>query len=611
MSTTIDVLIVEDSPTQAQQLQRALEGEGYQTSVAKNGREGLVFLKECKARVILSDINMPEMDGYEFCKTIKEDRNLKDIPVILMTSLVDSSDIIRGLECGASNFFTKPIDNPQLISRIRYIFANRDMRKGRSAQFSLEFIFAGKQYRLDADRMQILDLLLSTYETAVQKNVELIRVQKELQHLNKSLEAQVLERTATVTTSNAELQAKIASLKQSEEGNQKLQSQLVQAQKMESIGRLAGGVAHDFNNILTAVSGYSHFLLNALSPEDPNRSDVEEIKMAGERAAALTRQLLAFSRQQVLQPKVLDLNALVHDIEMMLRRIIGEDMDLHSQLAEDLGRISADPGQVEQVLLNLVVNARDAMPKGGKITIETANVELNEDYCRAHLGARPGPHVMLAVSDTGTGMDAETLSRLFEPFFTTKEQGKGTGLGLATVYGIVKQSGGSVFVYSEPGQGSVFKVHLPRVQKKAVGPAAAVAPTTGVSHQGSETVLLVEDDEMVRKFVLRLLSQNGYTMLEARNPEEAFRICERHADQIHLLLTDIVMPGMRGDDMAKRLCTQRPDMKVILMSGYTEAGLIRHDFLGSDAVFIQKPLDPALLTSKVREMLDGPGAKRS
>ncbi len=387
----------------------------------------------------------------------------------------------------------------------------------------------------------------------------------------------------------------------------KLEEQLRQSQKMEAVGRLAGGVAHDFNNILTAISGYSHFLLNSMPPEDPNRADVEEIKKAGERAASLTRQLLVFSRQQVLQPRALNVNLIVADIEKMLHRLIGEDVDLAASLAKNLGTIKADPGQIEQVIMNLVVNARDAMPHGGRLVLETANVELSAEYVSMHLEAAPGPHVMLAVSDTGHGMDATTLSRIFEPFFTTKEKGKGTGLGLSTVYGIVKQSGGSIYVYSEPGKGSTFKIYFPRVEE-AAQPLRTDRPAVKAMG-GSETILLVEDDEMVRKFLVRALREAGYSVLEADKPETALALFERHKERVDLLMTDIVMPGMRGDELAQRILAVRAGLKVIFISGYTEASMLRHDLLDPNVNFLQKPLNPDLLAQRLREILGTPKPK--
>jgi len=380
-----------------------------------------------------------------------------------------------------------------------------------------------------------------------------------------------------------------------------IQLQLQQAQKMESVGRLAGGVAHDFNNLLTAIVGYSEFLMLSLPPGDKRREDVEQIRKAGERASALTRQLLAFSRQQVLQLQVLDCNALVADLEKMLQRIIGEDVELATLLGPETGLVKGDPGQIEQVLLNLVVNAKDAMPNGGRITIETHNVDLKEDYDRVHLQIKPGAYVMLAVTDTGTGMDSTTLSHLFEPFFTTKEQGKGTGLGLATVYGIVKQSGGGIYVYTEPGHGTTFKVYLPRVEGGAPSVAAAIP---AARFTGSETILLVEDDELVRTYIHRVLFERGYTVLVAADPATAIGLCERYESPIRLLLTDVIMPQMHGPDLVKRLSPGRPEMKVIYMSGYTDTTVTHRELVDEGVNFLQKPLVPDVLARKVREVLD-------
>jgi two-component system, cell cycle sensor histidine kinase and response regulator CckA len=380
-----------------------------------------------------------------------------------------------------------------------------------------------------------------------------------------------------------------------------LERQLVQAQKMEAVGRLAGGVAHDFNNVLTAILGYAGLLLDGLPTLSPLRPDLEEIRKAADRAAGLTRQLLAFSRKQVLELRVLDLNELVADIERLLKRLLGEDIDVVTNLDPALGTVRGDAGQLEQVLVNLAVNARDAMPQGGRLTIETRNAELDESYAREHVPVQPGRYVMLAVSDTGTGMSAEILSHVFEPFFTTKEPGKGTGLGLATVYGIVKQSGGYVWCYSEPGQGTTFKVYLPRVDAPAdrFPSRAAVRPT-----HGSETILLVEDDAGLRALTRRLLEKHGYTVLEAPTAVAALALARDHAGPMHLLLADVVLPGASGRTLADELRGRRADLKVLFMSGYTEDAIVHRGVLPPHAAFIHKPFSADRLAEKVREVLD-------
>lgn len=401
----------------------------------------------------------------------------------------------------------------------------------------------------------------------------------------------------------------ITERKEAEKILRETEEQLRQSQKLEAIGRLAGGVAHDFNNMLGAIIGYGDVILTGLAKGDPLRKDIEHIKSAADRAAALTRQLLAFSRKQALQPKVMDLNAHITGLEKMLRRLIGEDVELAATLADDLGPVRADPGQIDQIVMNLAVNARDAMPEGGKLTIETANVELDEDYAKGHVGVAPGPHVMLAVSDTGCGMDAETRSQIFEPFFTTKETGKGTGLGLSTVYGIVKQSGGSIWVYSEPGEGTTFKIYVPRVEEavEAVGRQEPTEAQVG----GSETILVVEDEEVLRRLVCRILRLAGYTVLEAANGGEALMLCEQHDGAIHLLVTDVVMPKIGGRKLAERVAPLRPKMKLAYMSGYTDDAVVRNGQLPPGVPFIQKPFTASNLTRTVREVLDSPATVAS
>jgi len=395
----------------------------------------------------------------------------------------------------------------------------------------------------------------------------------------------------------------ISERKRAEEALRASQLQLQQSQKLEAIGQLAGGVAHDFNNMLTAIIGYTDLSLRRVGLENPIRRNLEETKKAAERAASLVRQLLAFSRKQILEPKVLDLNDVVKDMHKMLTRLIGENIKLATRLETDLGSVKADPCQVEQIIVNLVVNARDAMPRGGRVTIETANIALDDQNASKHVSVKPGEYVMLAVSDTGSGMDQETQARIFEPFFTTKEVGKGTGLGLSTVYGIVKQSGGNIWVYSEQGLGTVFKVYLPRIDDVTASTMAKLLQETNAP-RGTETILLVEDEEVVRGLTRKILMQVGYNVLDAKGGDEAIRLCHAHPGPIDLLLTDVVMPEISGKEVADRLLELRPSIRVLYMSGYTDEAIVQHGVLDANVKFIQKPFTWVGLTRKVREVLN-------
>ncbi|MDO8738679.1 response regulator, partial [Candidatus Deferrimicrobium sp.] len=551
-----EILVVEDSPTQAEKLKHLLQEQGYRTRVAKNGLEALPLLQEFRPSLVITDVLMPMMNGYELCAAIKKQERIRDIPVILLTSLSDPKDVLEALKCGANNFITKPYDDAYLLSHIRYILANAETKSDRS-KMGIEITVGGSVHYISSDRQQIFDFLLTTYDSYARKNQELVLTTEQLRQLNEQLEEKVRERTAAIEESASRYRllfeqspygvliidpetgravefnetahrqlgysreefasltiADYAAREKPEEIEEKIRKtikgeridfqtshrtkegeirdilvttqaitlsgrtvihtifqditdktkaerelaqsteQLRQSQKIEAVGRLAGGIAHDFNNLLTVIIGYCELITIKIGEENPLWTDLQEISKSANRAAALTGQLLAFSRRQILQPKVLEIDTVVPEMDKMLRRLIGEDINLVTNLGAGAGKVKVDPGQIEQVIVNLVINSRDAMPDGGAITIETATVELDEAYVRAHGGAWPGPHVMLAVSDTGCGMDPETLSMAFDPFFTTKEKGKGTGLGLSTVYGIVKQSGGCLYVYSEPGRGT-------------------------------------------------------------------------------------------------------------------------------------------------------------
>jgi signal transduction histidine kinase len=435
-----------------------------------------------------------------------------------------------------------------------------------------------------------------------------------LRDSQRELERKVQERTAQLEEANRQLESlsetnahkrSVAEKERTDalEALHNTEKQLLQSQKLEAVGRLAGGISHDFNNLLTVILGYSDITKRNLQEGHPLRRNVEEIVRASERAASLTRQLLAFSRKQVMQPKVFDLNMVVTDLEKMLRRMIGEDVELRVSLQSELGNIKADPVQLEQVIMNLVVNARDAMPKGGKLSMETSNLYLDEAYAREHVSVVPGDYVMLAISDTGCGMDEDTRLHIFEPFFTTKEQGKGTGLGLSMVYGIVRQSGGNIWVYSEEGRGTTFKIYFPRVVAGAEDYRRS-SPLLDVPC-GSETILLVEDAELVRNLARQVLETAGYRVLEAASAEAAIDLCERiNGDKIDLLLTDVVMPGMSGNDMSRILLAKQPGMPVLYMSGYTDDAIVQHGVLEAGINFLQKPFTPGALALKVREVLD-------
>ncbi len=707
----VEILVVEDSATQAEQLQYLLSQRGYEVIAKRNGREALGWLSTHRPTLILSDVLMPEMNGFELCRQVKSRGEWKEIPVVLLTSLSSPSDIIQGLSAGADNFIRKPYDVNYLFSRIDYVLTHRELRRTEKTRLGVEIFLNGQRHFIAAERQQILDLLISTYEDAVNLNRELQAKQQELAQFARQLENVVSQRTAALTAEVAERKRIEAALRESEEryrllfeanpqpmwvydtetlhflavnetavghfgysqeefrsmkitdlhepqdvpqvltqvltrketrrppadwrlrrkdgswinaeitshalpfGNgktrlvlandvterKKLEDQFRQAQKMEAIGQLAGGVAHDFNNLLTIITGYSQLLKERFGSDAALTTYLDQIRHAADRAAALTRQLLVFSRRQVLEPQVLDLNRVVAGMDKMLRRLIGEDIDLATVQSRLLGRVRADAGQMEQIILNLAVNARDAMPHGGKLTIETANVELDESYARAHVGVTPGAYVLLAVSDTGHGMDEKTKSHMFEPFFTTKEPGKGTGLGLATVYGIVQQCSGHIWVYSEPGRGATFKIYLPRVGEESQ--TAAMEKSQEDEPAGTETILLVEDEQSLRALAREVLASKGYNVLEAESAPDALRLAADTTSLIHLLLTDVVMPEFSGREVADRLKPLHPETKVLYMSGYTDSAIVHHGVLDPDTAYLQKPFTPGALLRKVREVL--------
>lgn len=817
------LLIAEDSTTQAAALAALLEDNHYQVTVARDGEEALALLPLHSFSLVLTDIMMPRMGGYELCRRIKQELRL-EVPVVLLTSLNDPHDIIRGLECGADNYITKPYEPRHLLARIRNVLDTRTLRRVTRATMGVEITFMGTRFNVNSEKEQILDLFLSSVEDVVNANqalesnqrelsaahAELARAHEQLANYARELERRervsaekyrslmqtafdgvfvldidgsILEanRRATELTrltqdqltgrkletvvapadadrfhdrfarlrevghvqmkdvrlksldagevycdvhascarhndeylvlviledvterrraeiaireSNEMLQTLIeasplciialdpqgrvtlwnqaaqrvlgwsrekavgkllpgvrperrsifkalqarivegerisgmeiimhtqrgearelnmwaAPLLDSRSANRgwvalladmseqkTLEQQLRHAQKMEAVGTLAGGVAHDFNNVLTAITGYADVLLEEIQQKDLV-ADINEIKKAANRATALTRQLLAFSRKQVMQPQVVDLNAVIADMQSMLRRLVREDISFSLDLDENLGMVYVDPVQVEQVLLNLVVNARDAAGSSGDITVKTRNVELDGDG--ADLGA--GSYVMLAVSDTGIGMDRETQKHVFEPFFTTKPKDRGTGLGLSTVYGIVKQSNGHIEIDSEVGKGTTFSVYLPRVQGS---PQPQTERADSRSHAAPATILLVEDEDAVRELIARVLSRKGYEVLQASNGAEALDIASRREGTISLLLTDIVMPNIGGPELRQKLAETRADLPVLFMSGYAEETLLTDRTIESGAFLIQKPFSPAGLLEKVADVLN-------
>ncbi len=646
MNSLIHILHLEDDPADAELVQARLEAADLTCRITcvQTRAEFDKALRQGGYDIILADFQLPMYDGISALRLAQELR--PDVPFIFVSGTMGEDAAIAGLTEGATDYVLK-----QKLSRLtpaikRALHEAEDWRERQRAEGALRklsraveqsastIIITDTQgyieyanprftettgYSLAEVLGQHTRILKSghTSPEEYRRLWETITAGKEWrgEFHNKKKNGELYWESASISPiKNAEgvithflaVKEDITERKQAEETRAKLEEQLRQAQKMESIGRLAGGVAHDFNNLLTVIQGHISLLQDELPGEDPRLEQLDLIRQASERAAVLTRQLLAFSRQQILAPTRLDLNDLVANLHKMLGRLIGEDITLTTVLQPGLWPVTADPGQLEQVIMNLVINARDAMPTGGKLTIETRNVDLDGSYAQIHLDAPTGPCVMLAVTDTGHGMDEATLARIFEPFFTTKEPGKGTGLGLATVYGIVKQSGGHITVYSEPSQGATFKIYLPA---SGTAPQRLAQPQAQpVIRGGNETILLVEDDEMVRSLVQRALLRQGYTLLEARWSDEALFLVEQQRGQIDLLVTDVVMPKMNGRELFEQLKALHPRMKVLFMSGYTDDTMVRNGLLAAEIEFLSKPFSPDALAAKVREVLDKPVA---
>ena len=639
MGVPLRLLLVEDSENDALLLVRELTRAGFEPVVERV--ETAVAMQAALDRqgwdIVLGDYSMPQFGGAAALALLRE-RGL-DVPFIIVSGTIGEERAVAAMKAGASDYVPKDKLKrlvPVIERELREAAGRRERRRAEAALREAEagystlveqapvgiyrsnpagrFLSANRAlacilgydspaellgldmtrdvYADPAERQRLLDR--DSYTEREYDEVEATWKRKDGRRLTVQLSVRA------VRDGSGDVEYYETFVRDVTE-QRRLEGQLLQAQKMEAVGRLAGGVAHDFNNLLTVILSYSDLLLEDLPPEIPDRADVAEIRKAAVAASSLTRQLLAFSRQQVLEPRVLDVNTVVASTEKLLTRLLGEDVSLTTTLAAALGAVKVDPGQLEQIIMNLAVNARDAMPRGGRLSIETANVEMDESYVHGHPLARPGHYVMLAVSDTGTGMDAATQARIFEPFFTTKEAGKGTGLGLATVYGIVRQSSGFIWVYSEPGHGTSFKIYLPRVDEP-VSPAGAPAPQVV---GGSETVLVVEDVAAVRAVTRQMLERQGYCVLEAANGATALSLARQHQSAIHLLVTDVVMPEVSGRELADQLVQLRPDMRVLFMSGYTDDAVVRHGILQEGIAYLQKPFTPDTLARKVRAVLDG------
>jgi two-component system cell cycle sensor histidine kinase/response regulator CckA len=783
------ILVVDDEYNDRQLMELLLAAEGFVVLVAASGEEALTVIAQQSPDLILLDVMMPDMDGYQLAERIKSNGAAAPIPIIMVTVLDDRDAMMRALAAGAQDYLVKPVNRAELYIRVRNLlrlkaYGDNQGKYSRSLEREVgsrqaDLVDSEQLYRTTFDaapigivranmagqwlhvNQRLCDLLgysreqlqtvaiqesIQSEEPAVQSEALVMMATSEIdrhvieeQRYRRSdgtfvwvrvvvsvrrdadgeaqeiisvieditdrrvLEERVQESVARLTASEQRYRALLENANDAiavltpqgvvREMNQRwaeivgvpreqligrhvsdfatsdneaaaaanyeggvasngsrsdavkiatgtgshlllefsrssievagerlvltigrdvteqrqLEERLRQAQKLEVIGQLAGGVAHDFNNILTAIIGFCELLLMDMPADSALRSDVIQIKAAGERAAGLTRQLLAFSRKQILHATVLNINGVIQAMEPMMRRLIAAHVDLVLSLQLDVATIKIDATQLEQIVINLLVNAADAMPRGGKVTIETANIYLDEHYQRHHLPVKPGDYVMLAVSDTGSGMDNATIQRIFEPFFTTKEVGKGTGLGLATVYGIVKQSGGDIWVYSEPSHGSVFKIYLPRVSTMA---SAAVkhVPISESVRPGSETILLVEDDVAVRQLARLVLERTGYRVMEAGNPKEALAVASQDGRVIDLLLSDLIMPDSDGPPLFDRLAKAHPGVRVLYMSGYADEAVVRHGVIVEGTPFLQKPFTPQTLSGKVRDVLDAPRA---
>jgi len=631
----VRVLMVEDNDNDAVLINREL-GRLTPAPAVQHVRTKPAFgaaLEGFAPDVILSDHNIPGFSGWEALELAQRAR--PDVPFILVTGSLDEETAVRYLKGGAADYILKDRLvrlGPavlEALGRARQRDAlrrqERLLRQIIDANPSLIFVkdWDGRFVLVNEATAQVYGTTVAALvgKTDADFNPNLDEVAHFLRHdrdVMSSGQPKVIAEEAVTNPTTREtrwFQTIKMPLRSPEEGTatllgvsteiterKRLEEQLLHSQKMEAVGQLAGGVAHDFNNILTAIVGYTDLLAAELGANEQQHEDLEEIRKAARRAAALTRQLLAFSRKQVLEPRIIDVNGVVMNLDKMLRSLISENIELKTVLADDLAAARADPNQIEQVIMNLAINARDAMPEGGTVTIETRNATLDDAYAAQHVSVIPGEYVMLAVSDTGCGMDEKTQSRIFEPFFTTKPPGRGTGLGLSTVYGIVKQTGGNIWLYSEPGKGTTFKIYLPAIAAlpEDIG---KVAPAEALP-RGGGTVLVVEDDEQLRRLTHRALASQGYTVLEADRGSTALDIARRHKGHIDLLLTDVIMPDTNGRKLAETIRAARPGLRVLYMSGYPDGAIASHGMLEPRVAYLPKPFTTEAVARRVREVLE-------